>query len=155
MSPDTSWTVEGWFRTTSTAIGTVAMFRDDSAFNTGVGAGIFTNLTTNKVSAFTTDSSYSNLSITSSTSVTSGSWFHVCVTAASGGALTLYINGISEASTSTTRGISTVSKIFSTGAQAQTPPTYATFLNGSTAAVAIYNTTLSATRVLAHYNAGI
>ena len=155
MSPDSSWSIEGWFKTTSTSVGTIFMFRDNTSVNNGVGGGIFTNLTTNKVSAFTTDSSIANLVITSSSSVTSGSWYYVCVTAASGGALTLYVNGTSEASTSTTRGNSTVSKIASTAAQAQTPPTYSTFLNGSTAAVAIYNTTLSSTRVQAHYNAGI
>jgi hypothetical protein len=155
MSPDSSWSIEGWFRTTSSAVGTVFMFREDSSVNAGVGGGIFTNLTTNKISAFTTDSALNNLTLTSSTTVNTGAWFYVCVTAASGGALTLYVNGVSESSTSTTRGNSTVSKIVSTGAQAQTAPTYATFLTGSTAAIAIYNTTLSADRVLAHYNAGI
>jgi hypothetical protein len=155
MSPDSSWSIEGWFRTTSSAVGTVLMFREDTSTNAGIGAGLFVNLTTGKISAFSADSTSANLVLTSSTTVNTGSWFYACVTAASGGAMTLYVNGASEASTSTTRYNNSVSRIVSTGAQAQTPPTYATFLTGSTAAIAIYDTTLSSTRVLAHYNAGI
>jgi hypothetical protein len=156
MSPNGSWSVEGWFKTTSSTTGTVLMFREDTSTSDGVGGGIFVNLTTNKVSGFTTEATtYASLILTSSTTVNTGSWFYVCLTAASGGALTLYVNGSSEGSTSTTRGSSTNSKIFSTGAQAQAAGAFVTFLNGSSAAVAIYNTTLSADRVAAHYSAGI
>jgi hypothetical protein len=155
MPSSASWSIEGWFRTTSTSSGSVFMFRDDSAVNAGVGGGLFVNLTANKATAFTPDSAFNSLTIVSSTTVNTGAWFHGCITAASGGAMTLYINGASEASTSTTRGLTVGSKIVSTAAQPQTPPTFVSFFNGSSAAIAIYSTTLSAAQVLAHYNAGI
>lgn len=155
MSADQSWSIEGWFKTSSSALGTVFMFRDDSGNNTGMGGGLFVNLTANKASAFTADSSGNSLVIVSSTTINTGAWFYACVTAASGGAMTLYINGTSEGSTSTTRNSTPVSKIVTTGAQASTSPAFTTFLNGSSAAIAIYNTTLSSGRVLAHYNAGL
>jgi hypothetical protein len=155
MSANASWSIEGWFKTTSAAAGTVFMFRDDTGSNAGIGAGLFLNLTANKATAFTTDSAFSSLTIVSTTTINTGSWFYACLTAASGGAMTLYINGASEGSTSTTRGATSGNKITSTGAQATGPGAFGTFLNGSSAAIAIYNTTLSAGQVLAHYNAGI
>lgn len=156
MSANANWSVEGWFKTTTSAFGTVLMFRDNlSGSNAEMGGGIFINLTANKISAFSTDSALSNLVITSSTSVNTGAWFYACVTAASGGAMTLYINGASEGSTSTARGSTAGNKYFSTAAQAGLAGAFQSLYTGSTAALAIYNTTLTSTQVLAHYNAGI
>jgi hypothetical protein len=74
----------------------------------------------------------------------------MAITATSGGAMTLYIDGTSVASTSTARRTSAgVNHRAYVGSQVNQY-----FFGGNVTGVAIYNTTLSPTRVLAHYNAG-
>jgi hypothetical protein len=77
-------------------------------------------------------------------------WHHVAVTATSGGAARLYIDGVERASSSSTRVNNTNSRrvYLATNAGAQ-------LFTGTIAAPAYYNRTLSATEVDEHYQAGI
>lgn len=157
LAPNGNWSHECWFKTTTTGVCSISAVRNHGASEGGtILSAFFTNVTTNKVSLYVTDSAGTGyVTLTSSTSINTGSYFHICATAVSGGALKLYINGVEEASTTSSRSSSTQSRDFVVAAQPAQTGVWQNPIAETAMAAALYNTTLSSTRVLAHYNAGI
>jgi hypothetical protein len=85
----------------------------------------------------------------SSTAVNTGASFHL-VYVNTGTELLLYLNGVLVSSLATTEAAVTVADWYLGFNPSQT-----SYLNGRISNCAIYNTALSAARILAHYNAGI
>src|SRR5205807_2590144 len=82
--------------------------------------------------------------------LSTGTWYHVAVTRASG-STTLYLDGVSKAASSSTP-VSPAGKKKGIGADAQNS---GSFFNGWIDDVAVYNAALSDVQVLAHATAGI
>lgn len=158
LAPSGNWSAECWFSTTNATAQAPFAIR---GVNLGGGNGdilaaFFTNITAGKISVYVTNSAGTGyVTLTSTTTVTGGGYFHVAATAVSGGALTLYVNGVSEASTTTARYASSNNRTASGGAQSEGDVNYSNHFSGNVMAPAVYSSTLSSTRVLAHYNAGI
>ena len=161
LAPSGNWTVEGWFSTTTTTsspVPAVLAIRGNTIAggNNDILCAAFVNITTNKLTIAVTDlATTGSVLLTSSTSVNTGAYFYFTVTSVLGGALTLYINGTSEASSSASRYVGTNSRAFITAAQSDGAGNYQNFYTGKCMAPAIYNTTLSTTRITEHYNKGI
>jgi hypothetical protein len=86
--------------------------------------------------------------ILGSATLSVGTLYHVAFTRATNAYIT-YINGVQDNTASQSAAISPTTQPFTIG-------TWSTlFLSGLIADVAVYNTALSAARLLAHYNAGI
>lgn len=159
LAPSGNWTVEGWFSTTQTA-GPQAIFairgNTIAGGNNDILCAAFINITTNKLTIAVTDSATTgSVLLTSTTTVNTGSYFYFTVTAVSGGTLSLYINGTLEASSSASRYTGTNSRAFMAAAQSDGGAGIQNFFTGKCMAPAIYNSTLSTTRITAHYNKGI
>jgi hypothetical protein len=159
LAPSGNWSVEGWFSTTDTS-GPDAVFaiRGNTlpGGNNDILCAAFTHITANKLTIAVTDSATSgSVLLTSSTSVNSGAYFYFAVTAVSGGALKLYINGTEEASSTASRYTGSNSRAFMAAAQSDGGSGIQNFFNGKCMAPAIYNTTLSTTKITQHYNKGI
>lgn len=149
---NSNWSAELWFKTNTTSVNQTFFSVRDS---TGAGGSVLFAIIANYVTAgtlgvFTLDSAANNLVISHAGSYNDNVWHQATVTAASGGALTLYVDGVSKASTSTTRYNNSQSRTIYLGSNYGTIQ----FYTGSIAAGSIYNTTLSGTRVTAHYDAG-
>lgn len=84
-----------------------------------------------------------------SSALSTGVWHHVVGTYASGGTLTLYIDG-SSVGTNTQAAPSTATIAYQIGSSG-----FNDFFPGSVDEACIYSAVLSSTRVSAHYNAGI
>lgn len=92
---------------------------------------------------------------TSGASANDGAWHHVLISFASGGTVTIYVDGTSRGSGSAlgaqgTAGANCWWHLGMAHGVATWPITSTTFLNGSISHVAIYNTALSANQVAAH-----
>lgn len=157
LAANGSWSAEGWFRTTATGVGTVLAIRGaDTGTDGDIICALFTNIASGKLSAFVTQSGGGGyVSINSTTTINTGAYFYAAVTATSGGALKLYINGTEEASTTAARSSVSVNRKFSVAAQSASTPPYQTYLAETAMAPAFYSTVLSPTRITAHYNKGI
>lgn len=84
-----------------------------------------------------------------------GQWHHVVSTAANGGNLTLYVDGVSQGTNSASRfsdGAGADPRVC-VGANIASSTTFSQLFAGDVSCVAIYDTILSPTRVLAHYRA--
>jgi hypothetical protein len=159
LAPSGNWTVEGWFSTTDSS-GPDAVFaiRGNSLVggNNDILCAAFTNITANKLTiAVTNSATTGSVLLTSSTTVTTGAYFYFTVTAVSGGALKLYINGIEEASSTASRYTGTNSRAFIAAAQSDGGAGIQNFFDGKCMAPAIYSSTLSTTRITEHYDRGI
>lgn len=97
-------------------------------------------------------SDYSASLKTFTVGMTASSIYHVVLTISSTGLCTLYVNGASVGTYSASTSF--VGSFARIGADGSNSGTIGSFLSGGIDEVAIYNTELSATRVLAHYNAG-
>lgn len=84
--------------------------------------------------------------------MTANAIYHVVLTISSAGLCTLYINGASVGTYSAS--YSFIGDFARIGADGKGTSTVGTFLSGGIDEVAVYTTALTATRVLAHYNAG-
>ena len=84
-----------------------------------------------------------------------GNWHYLCATSVSTGAMTLYIDGVNKASTSTARYGTNQNKQITAGANGTDETSFANYFPGSLAAVAVYSTTLNSTQITAHYNEGL
>lgn len=154
-APSGSWSMEAWVKFTSTTFGQIMTWRDYSGIATGLTGTMEINRGTGTISCYTADSSGNGLTIQSPSAYNNGAWHHVVITAVSGGALTLYVDGSSVASTSTSRFSSTSSsEAVTIGANMNTGTTYFQYLTGTAAACAIYLTTLTQNQISNHYNLG-
>ena len=161
LAPSGNWSVEGWFSTTTTIsspVPCVFAIRGNTlgGGNNDILCAAFVNITTNKLTIAVSDAATTgSVLLTSSTSVNTGAYFYFTVTAVSGGALKLYINGTEEASSTASRYTGANSRAFLAAAQSDGGSGIQNYYNGKCMAPAIYNTTLSTTRITAHRNAGI
>lgn len=147
IQPNAAWSIEHWVKTSQTTTAQTITNRDASL---NPSAAIYLNLNANNDVGYF---SGSVIDAYSSAGVNDNAWHYICVTAAAGGDLKLYIDGVLKKTDSGARG---------TYATTTTGITMATngnigvhWLSGSLCAAAIYNTELSATRVSKRYNAGI
>ncbi len=85
--------------------------------------------------------------------VTTGVWYHVVATYDNVNPMVLYINGVQVVSTNNGASILGANTNALTLAN-WTPAGVTTFLNGSLAGCAVYNTALSAAQVIRHYQVG-
>lgn len=148
IAPSSNWSVEGWIKTSNSGANVYLHVGD----NTGGAQGmlVMAYLSGGKATALTADSTTNFLFTQSTGTYNDNAWHHMAITAASGGAMITYIDGVNVASTSTARRTNAgTNHLAYVGSQVNQ-----FYFNGNVAAVAIYNTTLSSTRVLAHYNAG-
>ncbi len=145
----TSFSLECWVRSTASsgypAIFGVANGRADSGqFILYIRSGTIKATFTNTFAA--------SSEVTTGSGMTDGNWRHVVVTHdSSSGSLILYINGASVASNSRTGTPQSVSQPISIGGCGSTVDS--NWFSGDIAHCAYYGTALSATRVLAHYEA--
>jgi hypothetical protein len=155
-----SWSIELWLKytTSGTSLQTPLAWRgisasaaDEVALIT-VNNGVAGRIEVNSVNAPVP----SRVLVGSDGSWNDGRWHHVVGTALNGGALTLYVDGISRGTpTSSQRSSSgggTDSRICA-GANIASTSTFSQYFAGSISNVAVYGSALSATRVLAHYRA--
>jgi hypothetical protein len=149
IAPSANWSVEGWFKTSSSGVDTFLHVGDTSG--SAVGTLIMAYLAGGgQARALTSDNTDNFLIVNSTTAYNNNAWHHMAITSASGGALTIYVDGTNVASSSTARRTTATSNSLAyVGSQINQY-----YFNGNVTGVAIYNTTLSSTRVLAHYNAG-
>ena len=157
-APSNTWSYEIWYKdnnTTNTAAEVAAVWRGDLGSATDlVGTVTLNNSVAGRVQAVVPDQAETGFIILTYDGLGGNTnWHHVAVTALSGGTLRLYVDGVERASSTATRGPNTVDKRAVMGANWSINAT-AQFFTGNAAAFAIYNTELSAARVLAHYNAG-
>jgi hypothetical protein len=93
----TTESVAFWMKTTQATVNVQVWANWSGASRAGL--GLILNNTSNKISAFGFDNTTQRFTVASTTSVNSGSWVHVAVTADrnNAGRNDIYINGISEA----------------------------------------------------------
>jgi hypothetical protein len=154
VAPSDNWTMEAWFKiSTLPASGTQYSF---ISVNDDIGGAAATqtawiymrdNGTIAGQSALVT---YGYLTIGSTGTYNNGAWHYAALTGASGGDMTLYVDGVNVASTSTARRTTTQNNDVGIGIFQNSY----NYLNGNIAAAAFYNSCLSSTRITAHYNAG-
>jgi hypothetical protein len=161
INAGSNWSMDIWFKDNSTVVSSIETFftwRGDVSYARDV-LGLFTlnNGSAGRIQIL----SSTNTGFDGDTLVLGydrspdTNWHHVAATAVSGGALKLYLDGAEVASTTTARWTGTnVNKRAVIGSNWNTS-TGIQYLTGNLAAGAVYNTTLSASRVLAHYNAGV
>ena len=147
IAPSANWSVEGWFKTSDS--GTDTFLHVGGANASSSDTLIMAYLGAGNAKALTADSASNFLIIGSTGTFNNNAWHHMAITAASGGAMTIYVDGTNVASTSTARRTTGNNSFANIGSQVGQY-----YFNGNVTAVAIYNTTLSSTRVSAHYNAG-
>jgi hypothetical protein len=154
-----TWSIEAWVKFTGagTSIQTFAAWRgtaggssnyDETAtlsVNNGVAGRIQVNVSNSAANA--------RLVVNSDGGWNDGEWHHVVATAVSGGAMTLYVDGVSRGSTSAARIAGNGSQRRVTAASNAGNP-FGQWFAGSIAGLAIYMATLSSDRVAAHYAAG-
>lgn len=155
VAGDGTWTIEGWIKYTTSGTtlqsplvwrGTTGLQGDETALIT------VNNGTAGRIQVNVPDPDESRITVSSDGEWNDGKWHHVVATAVSGGALTLYVDGISRGTNSATRRPNgTAPRRVAAGANIASSSTFSQFFAGSIAAVAIYNTALSASRIKAHY----
>jgi hypothetical protein len=149
-----NWSLEFWLRFSTTAFSVPFAWRDGTGGNDKANAVLTVNNgTTGMIQLLTGDSAGGFVILSHTNSYNDDQFHHVVVTATSGGALRLYIDGVDRASSTTSRATATSNRAIILGAN-DTGGTYAQFFTGTQTACSIYNTALSATQVLDHYNAG-
>jgi hypothetical protein len=155
VASNQNWSVETWIKTNTSAGNVFMTWRDSSGTGVGVTVALSLNLFgAGSIGVFTADSSNNNLTISHTNSYNDNAWHHVVVTAASGGAMRLYIDGVDRANTTTARNATGTDREIVVAAN-NNGGVYQSFYAGTQTAVSVYNTALSASRVLAHYNAGV
>jgi len=156
VASNTNWSMETWIKTNTASGGVFAAWRDA----TGLGSGITVALSINlfgagSIGAFTADTAGNGLSISHANSYNDNAWHHVVISATNGGALRLYIDAVDRANTTTARNATASNREIIVAANDGGGNVYTNFYTGTSTAVSVYNTALSAAQVLAHYNAGV
>lgn len=150
-----NWSAEMWFKTSLSSFCNFFSWRDGGGDGNGVTTTVsLNNGTTGMVMIQTVDSAGNGLNISHTNSYNDNAWHHVVASATSSGAVRLYIDGVDRASSTTARRTTTSNREILFGANNFGGGTYGQFYTGTGAAVSVYNTALSASQVLAHYNAG-
>jgi len=151
----TAFSVEAWIRTTTTSGGRVLGFGD-------AGTNIASTAVDRQLYVGTNGKVYfgvgtSKTVVASNAALNDGRWHHVVGTFANGtGGMLLYVDGVRQTATGTATPAAGTgywragAEVLSTWTQG--PDNY---YDGSLEELAVYTTTLSATRVKAHYDAGV
>ena len=138
------FTIEAWVKTTSTS-GTIGAFVVSSSGNQMFGLRMDAS-----GYAYNYGRNTSGKLATSTTLVNTGAWFHVAAVFASATSRIIYVNGVDEDSDTASVLLPAVNR-FSIGRMGDSSP--GDYFNGTIDEVAVYDTALSATRLLAHYDA--
>lgn len=163
VAASANWTFETWIKYTSTSFGgrgaglVASRWSDTSGLSGGKTIGIDLNVdsTAGKIQASSLDSAGTTAILISwAGSLNDGAWHHIVVTSVSGGAMTLYVDNVSRASSSTARYTGTGARGAMIGGFQYPAPGPNDFFPGNVAAVAAYSSTLSTARIQAHYVAG-
>jgi hypothetical protein len=153
---NSAWSSELWFKTTSTtSFASPGVWKGTGDVET---AAFFFNVGgSGKVGVRAMDSAGSGFILIENATGTynDGNWHYLCATSVSTGNMTLYVDGVSVASTSTARYGTNQNKQITAGANATAETSFANYFNGSLAAVAVYSTTLSGTQITKHYTEGL
>ena len=151
-----TWSMEFWLKFNISTFASPFAWRDGSGGNDKINSIITVNNgTTGMIQLLTGDSAGGFVALSHGTTYNDNLFHHVVVTATSGGALRLYIDGIDRANSTTARATATSNRAIIAGANDTGGGIYAQFFTGTETAVSVYNTALSAAQVLAHYNAGV
>jgi hypothetical protein len=150
-----NWSEEIWIKTNTAALGVPLTWRDSTGTNNGI-QGIFAlnNGTSGLVQYISSDSAGNSLILSAAGVYNDNAWHQLVISATSGGALKLYIDGVEKASSTTSRNTNTSNRFIIVAANDFGGANYAQFYTGTATAVSVYNTPLSAAQVLSHYNAG-
>lgn len=146
-----SFSVEAWVQTRGD--GVIAML---DASGGGADRGFYVGRD-GRAHFVTTTNSGELAYVSSPTSVADDGWHHLVVTATST-RMRIYVDGSQVASTTTSQGSGTTPLAmygYAPMSAAVTSAPRSNYFAGSLDEVAVYNTTLSASRVLAHYRAGV
>jgi hypothetical protein len=150
-----TWSIEIWFKTSSSAFSNFFAWRDATGSGNGVTTTVsLNNGTTGMVMLQTVDSAGNGLNISHTNSYNDNVAHQVVCTGTSGGAIRLYVDGVDRANSTTARRTNTSNRSIIVGAN-DLGGSYGQFYTGTATAVSVYNTALSAAQVLAHYNAGV
>lgn len=156
IAGSSNWSYELWFKTTTTtSYASPGVWKGNSDIET---AAFYFNVGgSGKVGVRTMDAAGTGLILIENSTGTynDGNWHYLVATSASGGAMTLYVDGVSKASSSAGRYATTANKQITAGANGTADTTFANYFNGSITAVAVYNSTLSTTQIDAHYLKGL
>lgn len=151
INPSGNWSVEIWLRFSTTTFSTPFIIRNtDSQNTTQIGAININNSVTGRIQAQIADTGGNTIVLNSDGGWNDNNWHYVAVTAVSGGAFTLYVDGVSRASSTTARANNTASKGVYVGSNIGSQ-----YYAGSLAAPAVYNTTLSPTQIIIHQAEGV
>lgn len=146
-----TWSMETWFRTTSTATVLCALGWRGDGVATSEGTGLlFVNLASvGSVSLGLSDPSSNFFSIASgNVGSNDGDWHHLAATSVASGSARLYFDGTEVASSAAARSTATSNRRMRAANNRDTQ-----WFPGNLAAIGFHNTELSAARVLTHYNA--
>jgi hypothetical protein len=159
IAPSANWSIEGWFKSNAADIEMAAMtihqgYGASTSGNEQILTGnFFANVTGNIINGQSAGTASNYINLTSS-GKRDNAWHYFALTSASGGNLTLYIDGTSVGSSSTSRRTSTQNNSVGLGMYWTASGSAQSFYTGNLAACAVYNTTLSSTKITDHYNAG-
>lgn len=140
------FTIEAWVKTTATADSTVGAF--------------VVSTTNNQMFALRVDASgyaynyarnTSGVLAESTTAVNDGYWHHIVAVFAASNDRTIYVDGVAEDTHAANVTLPAINR-FSIGRMGDSSP--GSYFNGTVDEVAVYDTALSASTILAHYNAG-
>ncbi|GAB2590281.1 hypothetical protein GCM10009593_32300 [Microlunatus antarcticus] len=151
-APNT-FSVEAWFKTTSTSGGQVVGFGDvPTGSSYRHDRQVYLNAAGNLV--YYLDQAGTSRSITSPKKYNDGAWHHVVATLSSGSGMVLYADGAKSASWSSITSGRAYGGFWRVGADLLpgTTATTSKYLSGSIDDVAVYPTALSGTQVKDHYN---
>lgn len=156
---NSSWSIEAWvkFTTSGTSIQTFAAWRGTGVsnaeetsvlcVNNGVAGRVQVNVSNSAAN--------SRLTVNSDGGWNDGNWHHVVATAVASGVMTLYVDGVSRGTPTSTARVAGNGSARRVTAASNAGSTPGQWFAGSVAALAVYNSTLSAARVAAHYAAGV
>lgn len=152
-----SWSLEAWVAFTSSTLTlsflTVRNTNGNANEITGIlianlaAAGTLSVLTWNSANS-------ASITVTSGSGFNDGKWHHVVATAANGGSMILYVDGVNVGSSSAARNTTSTQRSITVGANRSGASSYLQFFPGYIAGCAYYSTALSSTVVTDHYNAG-
>lgn len=146
MAATGAWSVEFWAKLTDTST-----IRSPFAIRDSAGSSILTLGYFNAPNAGYYYAQGGDQFVINDNNTWNGAWHQFIVTAAAAGAMKLYIDGTNVASSSASRGGSTVNRGITIGTNA----TSGQFFQGDIAAMSVYNYELTSTQVNNHRNAGI
>ena len=153
VASPSAYSIELWFRTTSTTRSYLAGFEDDrDATWSPLGTEADRVVTMESSGRLTFGVWHNrNQAITTSASYNDGAWHHLVVTSPANRATTIYVDGVAAAS-GTTSHVGNYTGFWRVGQGSTGVPSAAAF-TGELDNVAIYHSTLPAARVAAHWAA--